>query len=161
MKDLGQLACETLMFYKKLPISLLLVEDNPNDAELARHEIRDCAPNCIVEHVSTGEAAIATVKTIADRIHQADPNAHQFDVALVDLLLPGKSGIESADIMTAFAPLLVVFICSGAQVPERAMQTAIDKGFAILPKPLRRAHVEMIMTAVKSAKEKAAIDPAI
>lgn len=161
MKDLGQQACETLLYYKRLPINLLLVEDNTHDAELARHEIRDCAPNCIVEHVWTGEEAIDSVKNMADRIHQSDPNARPYDVALVDLVLPGKSGIEAADIMSAFAPLLVIFICSGHLVPPHAMEAAIDKGFAILPKPLRRHHIEMILNAVKAAKEKSAIDPVI
>lgn len=163
-KDLGQLALETLMIYKRQPIRLLLVEDIHEDAELAKHELRDCAPNCLVEHVWTGEEAISLVQNIANANLESDrasETVKQFDVAIVDLVLPGKSGIESAERMVGFAPMLIIFICSGHIVPTRAMEEAVHKGFAILPKPMRRVHVEMVLNAVKSAKEKMAIDPVI
>jgi two-component system, NtrC family, response regulator AtoC len=148
VKDLGQQLCETLMLYKSEPIRILLVEDNDSDAVLAMHEINDSRVNCLVEHVHTGEDGIEAVK-----LH-ASTRDYQFDVAIIDLVLPGQSGLEAAKHMVEFAPLIVIFICSGHCVQPACLSEAIDKGFAILPKPLRRTHIEMIINAVKVAKEK-------
>lgn len=144
------------MMYKREPINLLLVEDNADDAKLAKHELEDTGRRqaCHVEHVWTGEQAIEAVQRIAQ---EKENPVKQFDVALIDLVLPGKSGLEAANHMVGFAPLLVIFICSGAVVPKGVLEEAIDKGFAVLPKPLQRAHVEMILNAVKVAKEKAPV----
>jgi hypothetical protein len=52
------------------------------------------------------------------------------------------------------APLIVIFICSGLAVTHNALWEAICSGFPILPKPMKREHVEMVINAVKAVKEK-------
>jgi len=155
MKDLGQELCDTLLLYKEDPVRLLLVEDDNDDAELAQYEISKSGCNCTVQRVHTGEQGIAAVKEIS--LNNLDTSAvekrKQFDAALIDLVLPGCSGLEAAKVMVEYASL-VICICSGHVVPYGAMEEAVEKGFVIFPKPLRKEHVKMILHAVKALKER-------
>lgn len=135
VKDLGSRLCETLMLHKNAPVRVLLVEDVQADAELAEVVFKE--QGCLVDHVFTGEHAIEYVKR------------EKFDAALIDLKLPGISGIETAKKLIGYAPCLVIFICSGYQLPEGAVKEALTAGYMVLPKPLVREHVSMILSEVK------------
>ncbi len=85
------------------PCTVLLVEDNLADAELAMHALRYAREASFhVEHVS--ELAAALVRLARDDI----------DVALVDLSLPDSSGIETFQAIRAAAPAVPIVMLTGS-----------------------------------------------
>ena len=72
------------------PFHILLVEDNPGDACLARTAIRDAKVLCQVHHVSDGDEAIEFLGRTAPR-HAEAPRP---DLVLLDLNMPGRDGRE-------------------------------------------------------------------
>jgi CheY-like chemotaxis protein len=72
------------------PATLLLVEDNEDDAILIRSAFESAGIDCDLQLASDGESAISYLKgegVYSDRAHYALPS-----VVLLDLTLPGKSG---------------------------------------------------------------------
>src|SRR4051794_16251666 len=70
-------------------VEVLLVEDNPDDAFLAREAIHDGAPNCNLTHVEDGVEAMAFLR--GEGKHADAPTPH---VVLLDINLPRKNGLE-------------------------------------------------------------------
>jgi len=70
------------------PFQILLVEDDPGDACLARTAIREAKVVCAVHHVADGEEAIAFLTRSSPR-HQEAPRP---DLVLLDLNMPGRDG---------------------------------------------------------------------
>ena len=70
------------------PFQILLVEDDPGDACLARTAIREAKMVCSVHHVADGEEAIAFLTRSVPR-HQEAPRP---DLVLLDLNMPGRDG---------------------------------------------------------------------
>lgn len=66
------------------PIDILLVEDDPADAELALHALARTGMRPVVEHARDGEAGFDALTTRALRPR----------LILLDLKLPGMSGLE-------------------------------------------------------------------
>lgn len=62
------------------PQSVLVVEDNPQDAKLILHSLKDFPVH--VELVASGEEALARVES------------QEIDLILLDILLPGRDGFE-------------------------------------------------------------------
>lgn len=71
------------------PAQLLLVEDNPAEAELIQRVFKREKINNTIFHVESGEAAL-------DFLHQRGEhsNAPAIDLVLLDLNLPDMSGID-------------------------------------------------------------------
>ncbi len=79
---------------------ILYVEDNPDDAELARHSLTRTVPPHAVEIASTLAAAKASLQTPED-----------FDLVLADLRLPDGTGLELlAHIRERNLPLAVAIL---------------------------------------------------
>ncbi len=70
------------------PFQILLVEDDPADAFLARTAIRDAKVVSQVHHVSDGSEALAFLRRQGPK-HTAAPRP---DLVLLDLNMPGLSG---------------------------------------------------------------------
>jgi CheY-like chemotaxis protein len=70
-------------------IDILLVEDNPGDARLAREALRDAKVKNTIYHVEDGAAAMDFL-----RRRGAYANAVTPDLILLDLNLPKKDGRE-------------------------------------------------------------------
>lgn len=74
------------------PLHILLVEDNPDHAELVRRNLESFSAPSHLHHVEDGEAAIAYIfgqGVYADRAQFPAP-----DLVLLDLRLPRMDGLE-------------------------------------------------------------------
>jgi len=102
---------------------VLIVEDDPDFAESLM--IALCARNCHVDLARTGEEAIRKFRNLC------------YDIAFMDIKLPGKNGVESLAEILDFCPAAKVVMMTGfseATVLDKARQAgAID----ILRKPFR------------------------
>lgn len=84
------------------PIDILLVEDDPADAELALRALRRSGMSPTVEHVPDGEAALAALSDGGLRPR----------LVLLDLKLPGMTGLDllttlRADPATRHLPIII------------------------------------------------------
>lgn len=71
------------------PINILLVEDNPGDADLVCEGFEDLGASCTLQVVNDGEAALEFLFGGACRGDAPHP-----DLIILDLNLPKKSGWE-------------------------------------------------------------------
>lgn len=106
-----------------LPARLLLVEDNPGDADLMRDLLDEAAARAGAEspdvvHATRLDAACA-------ELARADAGGRAFDAALVDLSLPDAGGLDAVERLCAAAPALPVVVMTGLAddaVAARAVQ---------------------------------------
>ena len=86
---------------------VLLIDDEPL---VARVMARTLAPYCDVSVADSGVGAIAVLDS-------QDESAPPFDVVLCDLMMPGMTGIEFADVLDSRDPALrrrMLFLTGGA-----------------------------------------------
>jgi DNA-binding response OmpR family regulator len=104
-------------------ISVLIVEDDPDFAESLMIALG--VRNCHVDVARTGEEAIRKYRSLC------------YDIAFMDIKLPGKNGVESLVEIRSFCPAARVVMMTGfseAALLDRALQAgAVD----ILRKPFR------------------------
>ena len=103
--------------------NVLIVEDDPDFAESLMIALG--VRNCHVDVARTGEEAIRKFRNLT------------YDIAFMDIKLPGKNGVESLAEIMAFCPAAKVVMMTGfseASLLDRARKAgAID----ILRKPFR------------------------
>ena len=90
------------------PIDILLVEDDPADAELALRALARSGMSPVVEHATDGEAALSALRD----------GGLQPRLILLDLKLPGMTGLELLEALRASAVtrhLPVVVFTSSAE----------------------------------------------
>ncbi|MDE1901546.1 MAG: response regulator [Alphaproteobacteria bacterium] len=129
-------------------LNILLVEDNECDAELMRYFFAQTWMQGVVNVVCSGEDALDFIFRRGKYRDAVMP-----DIVFVDINLPGKSGIEIADILGAHAETIdiPVFLLSGAPPPVPSPDARTDKCPAIhacLSKPLTRASLANVLRAV-------------
>ena len=108
---------------------VLLVEDDAHDAFLTTHTLS--SDYVRIDHAPTAEAGITLAKT------------RTYDLALVDLNLPGMNGLDFARWMRISFPAMVIAILSGcAESP--LVNDALREGFIILPKPIQAGHLSRL-----------------
>jgi CheY-like chemotaxis protein len=71
------------------PIEILLVEDNPADARLAREALLEGKVRNRLHHVEDGDQALAVLRRQGEFVGTVRP-----DLVLLDLNLPGRDGRE-------------------------------------------------------------------
>jgi CheY-like chemotaxis protein len=69
------------------PFNILLVEDDPADAFLARTAIRESKLVCDVHHMNDGDKALAFLRKQGSHVDSPRP-----DLVLLDLNMPGRDG---------------------------------------------------------------------
>ena len=116
----------------------LIVDDHPMFREALQSAIQLAYPD--------GETVEAT--SIADAITVLEDQAGSFDIALLDLSMPGTTGFEGLlEIRTRF-PKLPVVIVSGLE-GQRVIQHALSCGVAgFIPKSSKKAELADALTAV-------------
>lgn len=103
-------------------MKVLLVEDNA----LTRYTIRSLVEKLGHEVVAEAEDAAGAVKSFRE---------HKPDVVFLDLILPGKSGVEILEDLRAVDPAAKVVVVTAVEQEEIDRRLA-DKGVAaILRKP--------------------------
>lgn len=97
---------------------VLLVEDNPAVAYLTAGCLRQCPAPVTVDHVESGEAALAYLR-------RDDPYADSLWPSLIvlDLGLPGMSGLDVLRYLKSYPPWstipVVIFTCSSDESDRR------------------------------------------
>lgn len=115
----------------------LIVEDNEGDRLLMENEIRSAG--FIFKSVRNGEEAKRALES------HIDPEMPNFSIVLLDLMLPGMSGIDLLRIIREKDPGLHVIIVTGAIDPS-LLERARGLGyFGCVMKPLDRKTVENIV----------------
>jgi CheY-like chemotaxis protein len=93
------------------PLSILMVEDNPADADLVCEMLREASSAAgatpEIHHVETLRGALAAAR-------------QHFDVALLDLGLPDASGLEGLGALAASVPDLPAVVLTSARDPALA-----------------------------------------
>jgi sigma-B regulation protein RsbU (phosphoserine phosphatase) len=91
-------------------LRVLLVEDDPGDAELVKHALRESrSPSFQVTHAAKLGAAL-------DRLQDGEI----FDVVLLDLSLPDSAGVSTLSKLQAVAPRVPIVIMTGLDDPQLA-----------------------------------------
>lgn len=81
------------------PIEVLLVEDNPNDAELALHALRERHMADHILHVQDGEEALDFLR--CEGAYAGRDMDHALKVVLLDLKMPRMDGLKVLRAMKA------------------------------------------------------------
>ena len=120
---------------------VLIVEDNPTNRTLLEHQVESLG----LRRASAGDALEALALLRDAQVHQSP-----FDLALVDMKMPGLSGLELARVVrgdAALQSLPMVLLTSLTAADE--VQAAREAGLhAILHKPVRQSD---LLAAIRSA----------
>ena len=104
-------------------INVLLIEDNPGDADLIREYITGDTKQPVEIYVaSTLAASVGFLKRGG------------FDIILLDLNLPDSAGIDTFSAIHAVAPKIPVIVVTGAEDDEMALQCMEHGAQDYLPK---------------------------
>ena len=109
-------------------IQILVVEDNKINQMITKKILNKMKLNC--EVVDNGEEAVEKVKT------------NDYDVVLMDIHMPGISGLEATKRIRAFNQELTIFALTAVTIEDK-MQEFDEAGFSdIISKPFKQADFE-------------------
>lgn len=116
----------------------ILVVDDDKDAADSLAELFELEDHTVTVAYS-GEEAIKAYQTV------------DFDVAFMDVMMPGKNGVESFLEIRKLKPEAQVYMMTGYSV-EQLVQQAIDHGaMGVLGKPVEPQKVLSMLTQIKPA----------
>jgi CheY-like chemotaxis protein len=129
------------------PIEVLLVEDNPADAELTRLALEESNLQIHLHVVEDGVAALAFL-----RRQKKHPNAPMPALILLDLNLPKKSGHEVLAEMKADADLkrIPVVILTTSRADEDILRAYNAHANCYIPKPVSFSHFTEVIQSVEN-----------
>jgi signal transduction histidine kinase/ActR/RegA family two-component response regulator len=109
-------------------IKILVVEDNKINQMITKKILTKMKLNCDV--VDNGEEAVDMIKT------------NKYDIVLMDIHMPGISGIEATKIVRTFDKELTIFALTAVTIEDK-MQEFDEAGFTdIIPKPFKQEEFE-------------------
>ena len=109
-------------------VKILVVEDNKINQMITKKILNKMNLNC--EVVDNGEEAVDMIKN------------GSYDIILMDIHMPGISGIEATKIIRTFDKDLTIFALTAVTIEDR-MQEFEDAGFTdIIPKPFKQEDFE-------------------
>lgn len=113
--------------------SILIVEDNPDHAELIEATIRDCEPGIRILNIKNGEEALQHLATLKRQ------NAPTPDLIFMDIKMPRMNGIETLIALkqdTYMRDIPVIMLSTSTN--ESEMRICLKSGAEIyLAKPLQ------------------------
>jgi CheY-like chemotaxis protein len=118
----------------------LLVEDEP----LVRQATAMLLRRLGFEVVAVEDGASALARVRGDGRDRTPPIV----VAVIDVLMPGIDGVETAMGLQAIAGPLPVVLCSGYVAPDRVAQLAPIAPYAFLHKPFTRRELALALAKV-------------
>ena len=120
----------------KRQLSILVVDDDIDNANSMGELFETEGHRATV--VDSGEAAIEAFRHT------------KFDVAFMDVMMPGKNGVESFLEIRKLRPAARVYMMTGYSV-EQLLQQAMDHGaLGVLSKPIDTAKVLAVLTEIGS-----------
>ncbi|MCF8272278.1 MAG: response regulator [Flavobacteriaceae bacterium] len=109
-------------------VKVLVVEDNKINQMITKKILTKMELNCDV--VDNGESAVDMVKT------------NNYDIVLMDIHMPGISGIEATKIIRTFDKQLTIFALTAVTIEDK-MHEFDEAGFTdIIPKPFKQEEFE-------------------
>jgi signal transduction histidine kinase/CheY-like chemotaxis protein len=109
-------------------VKVLVVEDNKINQMITKKILTKMELNCDV--VDNGESAVDMVKT------------NHYDIVLMDIHMPGISGIEATKIIRTFDKQLTIFALTAVTIEDK-MHEFDEAGFTdIIPKPFKQEEFE-------------------
>ena len=117
------------------PFQILLIEDNPDHAFLARRELKKCGLPIEMSHAENSTAALEWLRE------------HLADLILLDIKLPGRDGFEllillKADERTRDIPVVLLTSSPSPSDIERATRLGAASYFT---KPLQAEQIKAII----------------
>lgn len=112
---------------------VLLVEDSRADAELTTYLLNEAG--CVVTLCVNGELGVEAVRN------------NQFDIAILDVQLPGINGLEAARRIKLLDPELPIVICSGSYGNPNLV-AAMEQGHIVVPKPFSLDKIKALSAGV-------------
>ena len=109
-------------------VKVLVVEDNKINQMITKKILTKMDLHCDI--VDNGEDAVARIK------------ANKYDIVLMDIHMPGISGIEATKIVRSFDKELTIFALTAVTIEDK-MQEFEEAGFTdIIPKPFKQEEFE-------------------
>lgn len=109
-------------------VNILVVEDNKINQMITKKILTKMNLKC--EIVDNGEAAVEKIK------------ANNYDIVLMDIHMPGISGIEATKIVRSFDKELTIFALTAVTIEDK-MHEFEEAGFTdIIPKPFKQEEFE-------------------
>jgi signal transduction histidine kinase/ActR/RegA family two-component response regulator/Tfp pilus assembly protein PilF len=109
-------------------VKILVVEDNKINQMITKKILTKMGLHC--EIVDNGEAAVDSIK------------ANTYDIVLMDIHMPGISGMEATKIVRTFNEELTIFALTAVTIEDK-MQEFEEAGFTdIIPKPFKQEEFE-------------------
>lgn len=129
------------------PIEMLLVEDNPGDARLAKEALKDSKLLNNIHHVSDGEQAIDFLRRAG-----AYAGAPRPDLILLDLNLPRKDGREVLAEIKADPNLktIPVVVLTTSEAEQDILQSYRLHANCYITKPVGFASFVEVVHAIES-----------
>ncbi|MBU3821899.1 response regulator [Flavobacteriaceae bacterium XHP0103] len=109
-------------------VKILVVEDNKINQMITKKILTKMELKCDI--VDNGEGAVDMIKN------------NQYDIILMDIHMPGISGIEATKIVRSFDKELTIFALTAVTIEDK-MQEFEEAGFTdIIPKPFKQEEFE-------------------
>ncbi len=122
-------------------VKILVVEDNKINQMITKKILNKMGLYC--EIVDNGESAVDMIKT------------NKYDIILMDIHMPGISGIEATKIVRTFDKELTIFALTAVTIEDK-MQEFEEAGFTdIIPKPFKQEEFEKKLFNALSSKNNA------
>ncbi len=121
-------------------VKILVVEDNKINQMITKKILSKMGLYC--EIVDNGEAAVDQIR------------ANTYDIVLMDIHMPGISGIEATKIIRSFDKELTIFALTAVTIEDK-MQEFEEAGFTdIIPKPFKQEEFEKKLFNALADKDK-------
>jgi len=115
-----------------MPTTILLVDDSRASRMLCSSVIKSLHPGLVILEAGDGDAALAVL------------DAHTPDLAVLDMNMPGMSGLELAERIRATQPDMKLALLT-ANVQEAIQRRAAALGVSFFRKPISEAVIADIL----------------